>query len=85
MSERAPSAKRGVQPVKVFFATQVATQPPTIVLFVNRPSLVRKDYQRYLVNRMREHLPFTEVPIRLMFRGRRGRTARKAADSERGP
>jgi GTP-binding protein len=85
MSERAPSAKRGVQPVKVFFATQVATQPPTIVLFVNRPSLVRQDYQRYLVNRMREYLPFVEVPIRLMFRGRRGRTARKAADSERGP
>lgn len=85
LSERAPSAKRGVQAVKIYFATQVATQPPTIVLFVNRPSLVRQDYQRYLVNRMREHLPFVEVPIRLMFRGHRGRTAGKAADVERGP
>jgi len=85
IGERSPSPKHGVKPVRIYFATQVATRPPTIVCFVNNPSLVRRDYQRFLQNRMREHLPFAEVPIRLMFRGHRGRGAGKAPNVEEGP
>ncbi|UCG17791.1 MAG: ribosome biogenesis GTPase Der [Phycisphaerales bacterium] len=85
LSARAPSSKHGAKPVRIYFATQVAVQPPTIVCFVNDPSLVRREYQRYLQNRMREHLPFAEVPIRLVFRGRRGRTCGSAANERRGP
>jgi GTP-binding protein len=71
----APKTKRGRKPPKFYYATQVSTQPPTLVLFVNGPSLVTKDYERYLINRFRETLPFPEIPIRLVFRARRERAA----------
>ncbi|MCB9865752.1 MAG: GTP-binding protein [Phycisphaerales bacterium] len=71
---RGPSPKRGHRPPEFYYATQVGTAPPTIVLFVNDPGAIKEDYRRYLLNRMQEHLPFAEVPIRLMFRARRGRS-----------
>ncbi|CAN5907508.1 ribosome biogenesis GTPase Der [soil metagenome] len=55
---------------KVFFATQVGVAPPTIVLFVNRPSLFDPTYQRYLLNIFRERLPFKDIPIKLYLRAR---------------
>ncbi len=84
LAERAPSAKRGTRPVKLYYATQVAVQPPTIVCFVNEPSRVGRDYQRFLQNRMRELLPFSEVPIRLVFRGRGERRARTSSHLKNG-
>ena len=57
--------------MKFLYATQVSTGPPTLVIFVNDPQAVMPDYERYLVNRFRETLPFPEVPIRLLFRSRR--------------
>ncbi len=71
LEERGPSAKRGAKRPRIYYATQVAVRPPTIVMFVNRPSLVTQNYQRYLLNRLRECLPFHEVPIKLVFRARR--------------
>ncbi|MEW4489893.1 ribosome biogenesis GTPase Der [Thalassoglobus sp. JC818] len=58
---------------KIFFATQVATEPPTIVLKVNDPKLFDKSWKRFLMGYMRESLPFKEVPIRLYFRGKTGK------------
>jgi len=72
MSLRGPSPRRGVRRVKIYYATQIGTSPPTIVLFCNDPALVRPEYQRFLVARLRERLPFEEVPIRLLLRPRRG-------------
>lgn len=65
-----PSAKRGRKTPKVFYATQVAVQPPTIVVFVNDAKLITQDYERFLLNRFRERLPYGEIPIRLVFRAR---------------
>jgi GTP-binding protein len=73
MSQNMPRPKHGSGAVKVFYATQVDVAPPTIVLFVNEPSRVTPAFERYLVNRMRESLPFSEVPIRLFFKGRGSR------------
>jgi len=73
MQLRGPSPKRGRKALKIYYATQVATLPPTLVLFTNDPSLVNADYQRFLVKQLRERLPFQEIPIRLVFRARRGR------------
>ncbi|MEA3366721.1 MAG: ribosome biogenesis GTPase Der [Planctomycetota bacterium] len=53
---------------KIYYATQVAVAPPTIVLFVNHPDLFTQSYRRFIENRMRDELPFAEVPIRLLFR-----------------
>ncbi|WP_146511827.1 ribosome biogenesis GTPase Der [Thalassoglobus neptunius] len=58
---------------KIFFATQVATEPPTIVLKVNDPKLFDKSWKRFLMGYMREALPFKEVPLRLYFRGKTGK------------
>jgi GTPase len=55
---------------KVFFATQAATHPPTIVLFTNAPELFDNTYQRYLVKVFRDNLPFHDVPIKLHLRGK---------------
>ena len=72
---RGPSPKRGRKSPKILYGTQITTQPPTLVLFVNSPSLIRQEYQRFLLNRLRQRLPFEEIPIRLIFRARRGRDA----------
>ena len=71
MAERGPSVKRGTRLPRIYYATQVATNPPTIVLFVNDASSFRQDYLRFLVNRFRSLLPFEEIPIRLVLRARR--------------
>jgi len=55
---------------KVFFATQAATHPPTIVLFTNSPELFDNTYQRYLIKTFRDQLPFHDVPIKLYLRGK---------------
>jgi len=70
VERRGPSSKLGTQ-VRVYYAAQVAANPPTIVLVVNRPDLFTDNYRRYLINRFREQLPFEEVPIRLLIRGRK--------------
>jgi len=63
-------ASRGARLPKIFYATQVATSPPTFVLFVNDPELFPKDYRRYIENRFREDLPFDELPVRIFYRAR---------------
>lgn len=70
---RGPSTKRGRTPPKIYYATQISTAPPTLVLFVNQPGLIREDYKRFLLARLRERLPFEEIPIRLILRPRRNR------------
>ncbi len=64
------SKKKGGTP-KIFYATQVATCPITLLLFVNRPELFDDNFQRFIVNRLRELLDIDEVPIRLLIRARR--------------
>lgn len=70
LQARRPPSPRATLP-RIYFATQVAVKPPTIVIFVNDPELFTQDYRRYLENRFRESLPFAEVPIRLFFRAHR--------------
>ena len=77
LADRRPTARRGARVPRVFYGTQVATRPPTIVLFVNRPSYFRDDFLRYLLNRLREELPMGEIPIRLVLRPRRPETKPK--------
>jgi len=61
---------KGNRRPKIYFATQVTTEPPTIVLKCNDPKLFSLDWKRYLLNSFRDRLPFTEVPIKLIFRAR---------------
>ncbi|MFQ5805936.1 MAG: ribosome biogenesis GTPase Der [Phycisphaerae bacterium] len=70
LAARGPSPKRGTKPLKILYATQAATAPPTLVFFCNNPGLVSGNYRRFMENRLREILPFREVPMRLLFRAR---------------
>lgn len=70
LEARGPSPKRGTKPLKILYATQAATAPPTLVFFCNNPGLVSENYRRFMENRLREILPFREVPMRLLFRAR---------------
>jgi GTP-binding protein len=53
---------------KVYYSTQVATCPPTFVLFCNDPDLMHFSYQRYLLNKIRALFPLQGTPIRLFAR-----------------
>ncbi len=55
---------------KVFYAAQVAVQPPTIVLFASSPKALSQQYQRYLLGVLRDNLECGEVPIKLHIRQR---------------
>ena len=57
--------------IKILFATQVDTAPPTIVLFVNNPEWMHFSYQRYLENRLRETFNFEGTPINIQLRMRK--------------
>ncbi len=64
---RPPSAKSRF--TKVYYATQVGVQPPTIALFTNEPEMIKPPYQRYLAGRLREEFGFSDIPIRFVMRG----------------
>jgi GTP-binding protein len=72
LQEKQPSTPSG-RKARIYYATQTDVAPPTIVLFVNNPKFVDENYQRFMINRFRELLPYPEVPIRLVIRGRESR------------
>ena len=88
LTEKHPSTPSG-RKARIYYATQTAVAPPTIVLFANNPKLIDAIYQRYMINRFRELLPYPEVPIRLVIRGREGKplpagvTTELTADGEK--
>lgn len=55
----------------IYYGTQVRSDPPTFLLFVNDPKLGHFTYLRFLENRIREEYPFTGTPIRLVLKARR--------------
>lgn len=56
--------------VKFYYATQVLTKPPTIVVKCNLAEEIQESYKRYMMNRFREILGFEQTPMRLIFRGK---------------
>ncbi|MDI6703652.1 MAG: ribosome biogenesis GTPase Der [bacterium] len=55
----------------IYYATQVATSPPTFLLFVNYPHLLTAIYRRYLENQLRNRLKLHGTSIRIIARKRR--------------
>ena len=54
--------------LKIYYASQVSVEPPTIVLFVNDPELLHFSYSRYIENKLREAFGFVGTPIRMIAR-----------------
>ncbi|WEV40647.1 ribosome biogenesis GTPase Der [Lactobacillus sp. ESL0684] len=57
--------------LRVYYMTQVATNPPTFVVFVNDPELMHFSYRRFLINQLRENFDFRGTPIKIIARKRK--------------
>jgi len=68
--DRHPAPTRAGKPLKIFYGTQVRSDPPTFMLYVNEPDLAHFTYMRYLENRIREEFRFLGTPIRIVLRKR---------------
>lgn len=69
---------RGTRRLKLYFASQVRTNPPLFLFHVNDHKLVHFTYRRYLENRIRDAFPFEGTPLRMSFRTSQGESpARK--------
>lgn len=70
--ERHAPTSKDLRKLRIYYATQVRTNPPTFLFHVNDARLVHFSYERYLENCLREVYPLTGTPIRLSFRSRGG-------------
>lgn len=69
IARNAPPQQPGVE-VKLLYASQIGTRPPTIAIVSNRPDDVPEAYQRYLHHGFRAAWGFEGAPLRLKFTGR---------------
>lgn len=74
----APVTRQGKQG-KIYYGTQVRSQPPTIALFVNDPKRFTENYRRYIESQFRKHLGFTGTPMRLLWRGKKVRESEQSS------
>ena len=79
---RRPFSIRGV-PLTLQSAAQVASNPPTFALRVNRPDEIHFSYQRYLTNALRQGFGFSGSPIRLSLRKAVGKGRARSAPLKR--
>lgn len=68
-AKQPPAAVKGKH-IKLYYATQADTRPPTFLFFCNYPELLQKSYLRYLENRLRERYGFEGVALRIKTRKR---------------
>lgn len=64
-----PKPHNGKQ-LRIYYASQVAVAPPTILIFVNDPELFHFSYKRYLENKLREAFGFVGTPLNIQARKR---------------
>jgi GTP-binding protein len=79
---RQPPPASGSKRPRLYYATQVAIEPPTFVFFASDAASVHFSYRRYLENRIRAAFGFAGTPVRLVFREREreeGERKRKGA------
>jgi GTP-binding protein len=69
VEQHAPPSK-GIRRLKIYYATQVRTDPPLFLLHINDKSLLHFSYERYLENQLRAKYSFEGTPIRISFRER---------------
>jgi GTPase len=68
-SRRPPHDRRGRE-LKLFYATQIAVKPPTIIAFVNYPESLTPAFVRYLEHQLRDKFGFEGSPLKLLFQPR---------------
>lgn len=71
--QRRRPKKVGPAHTKIYYGTQAESDPPTFILSVNRTDWIEAGYARYLENFLRERLPFSRVPLRILYKSRDSR------------
>jgi GTP-binding protein len=66
-----PHPSHAGRQMKMFYGTQVRSDPPTFMIYVNEPKLMHFTYMRYLENQIRKEYGFLGTPIRIVLKGRR--------------
>lgn len=66
-----PHPSHAGRQLKMFYGTQVRSDPPTFMIYVNDPKLMHFTYLRYLENQIREEYGFLGTPIRIVTKSRR--------------
>jgi GTP-binding protein len=66
----APASKTG-NILRIYYGTQVRSDPPTFMLYVNNPQLAHFTYLRFIENQIRKEYPFSGTPIRLVLKGKK--------------
>jgi GTPase len=59
------------QPLKMYYATQMGSRPPSFMIFCNYPDQVHFSYKRYLMNSLREIFELENIPVKVTFKGRK--------------
>ena len=78
-----PASRRG-RALKIYYATQVNVNPPTIIFFVNDDELMHFSTVRYFENQLRERFPLEGTPMRLKVKQSSGREdAEKKSEKRR--
>ena len=68
---RHPAPSKAGRHFKIYYGTQVRSDPPTFLLYCNYPELAHFSYIRYLENRFRESYAFVGTPIKFVLKARR--------------
>lgn len=68
-----PAPARAGRQLKMYYGTQVRSDPPTFMVYVNNPQLMHFSYLRYLENRIRLEYGFLGTPIRIVTKGKKER------------
>lgn len=66
-----PGSSHAGKQLKIYYGTQVRSDPPTFMIYVNDPKLAHFSYMRFLENRIRAAYPFSGTPIRIVLKARR--------------
>ncbi len=66
-----PAPSQAGKQLKIYYATQVRSDPPTFLLYVNDPKLMHFSYKRFLENRIRQAYEFLGTPIRIVLKGKK--------------
>jgi GTP-binding protein len=66
-----PAPSHAGRPLKMYYGTQVRSDPPTFMIYCNDPKLAHFSYRRFVENRIRAEYGFVGTPIRLVLKGRK--------------
>jgi GTP-binding protein len=79
-----PPVSPGRKHVRIMYAAQIGTMPPSFVLFTNVATTFHFSYERFLINKLREQFGFVGTPIRIQVRRRaKGGGPRKASPASK--